>query len=68
MQRRPAIHTSLRASRWVNTRDGSRDVVGGTYDSHVEAVAAGRLLALADRVEHVCFRPDGSIDEITRSG
>ena len=62
-----AIHTSKRGARWVNTRSGSRKVIG-RYDSKGEAVSAGRQQAHDERTEHVSFHADGSIDEITRSG
>jgi hypothetical protein len=64
MRRRPAIHTSKRGWKWVNTREGSGRAIGGWYDSHVEAVAAGRRLAREELAEHVIHRADGSIDEI----
>jgi hypothetical protein len=63
----PAIHTTQHGRRWFNTREGARRAIG-SYDSRAEAATAGRLLARADRTEHVTHHPDGSLDEITFAG
>ena len=67
MYRRPAIHTSRRGSKWVNTSEGSKQILDA-YDTRAEAATAGRRLARHAHAEHVTHHPDGSIDEITVTG
>ena len=67
MERQPAIHTSRRGAKWVNTREGSSRVLGA-YDTPAEAAVVGRRLARAEHVEHVSHHVDGLIDEITVAG
>ena len=64
MPANPAIHTSRRGARWVNTREGSNRAID-VYDSHDDASIAGRRLARREHVEHVNHRADGTIHEIT---
>lgn len=56
------VHTVPHGDGWANRGEGS-DRVSKTFDSKVEAQAAGRRTAQNDKTEHLVHKKDGTIGE-----
>ena len=60
MPPKPAIHTEPRGTEWVNVREGSSRALS-KYATKADAQAEGRRRAMADKVEHIVHKKDGTI-------
>lgn len=61
------IHTVHKDGKWINeVEEGS--AFGGSFDTKVDAVAAGRARAQQDKTEHVIHNIDGTIGERSSYG
>ena len=56
------IHTVWHDPQWANVREGEKKPLS-THETKQEAVAAGRRMALSERVEHLIHNQDHSIHE-----
>jgi hypothetical protein len=56
------IHTVWKDGEWQNEVEGG-DRLPGDFSTKEEAVAIGRVRALADETEHVIHNQDGTISE-----
>jgi hypothetical protein len=56
------VHTVYRDGTWTNTIEGA-DGPSESFNTKEQAVAAGREIASASRVEHHIHRQDGAIGE-----
>ena len=57
------VHTVHKDGRWMNSVEGDKEPLPGSFDTKQDAVETGRAEARRRQTEHVIHDEDGSIGE-----